>query len=303
MDALEFAGHKSGYVAVVGKPNVGKSTLVNALIGHKVAITSAKPQTTRKRILGILSQDDAQILFLDTPGIHQPQRALSRFMMSEVDAALGDCDAILFVVDVCYLPDDDDRRVAERIQNLPQPKLMALNKSDAVDPRRLVENVNALEALLGAKLETNAMLTSATRGDNLNKMSAMLLDVLKDGPKFYPPDQVTDQTERALAAEFIREQALKFLEQEVPHGVVVVIEEWQTRKNGKVYIGATIFVERDSQKGILIGKGGEMLKKIGSRARKEIEHELGAKVFLELWVKTRDKWRDNEREVERFLSQ
>jgi GTP-binding protein Era len=147
------------------------------------------------------------------------------------------------------------------------------------------------------------MLTSATRGDNLNKMSAMLLDVLKDGPKFYPPDQVTDQTERALAAEFIREQALKFLEQEVPHGVVVVIEEWQTRKNGKVYIGATIFVERDSQKGILIGKGGEMLKKIGSRARKEIEHELGAKVFLELWVKTRDKWRDNEREVERFLSQ
>jgi GTP-binding protein Era len=319
--------HKSGYVAVMGKPNVGKSTLVNALVGRKVAIVSPKPQTTRRRILGILSRDDAQILFVDTPGIHQPKHALNRYMMREVEYALGDCDEILFVVDVSRKPDDDDRRVAERIAACPQPKIMAMNKADRLDPRDVVENVAAYEALLpttddrsfdpstGSGLRAGSttdnafsilnspfsILTSATRGDNLDKLLKMLIATLPEGPEYYPREQYTDQTEHILAAEFIREQALRFLEQEIPHGIAVSIEEWQPRKNGMIYIAATIFVERESQKGILIGKGGDMLKKIGSNARKEIERELGQKVYLELWAKVREGWRRDEALVERFM--
>jgi len=294
---------------VVGKPNVGKSTLINALVGRKVAITSSKPQTTRKRILGILTDDDAQILFVDTPGVHQPKQALNRYMMREVEAALDDCDAILFVTDVSRMPTDEDLRVAERIAKLPQPKVLAMNKADALDPRSVVEHVAAHENLLpspsgrevGGEGADSSMLTSGTRGDNLDKLLAMIVAALSEGPAYYDPGQVTDQTERVLAAEFVREQALRFLEQEVPHGIAVSIDEWQPRKNGVLYIGATIYVERESQKGILIGKGGEMLKKIGANARKEIERELGVKVFLELWAKVREGWRSNDALVERFV--
>ncbi len=294
--------HKSGYIAVVGKPNVGKSTLVNALIGAKVAITSPKPQTTRKRVLGILSLEDAQLLFVDTPGIHIPKRALGQYMMREVDAALSDCDVVLFVTDITTPPDAADRIVAERIAPLTAPKILALNKSDKVDPVSLIDHVNAYEALLpGARLEVNAMLTSAARGDNLDKLRAMLIAPLAAGPAYYPPDQVTDQSERALAAEFVREQALRLLEQEVPHGVMVAIEEWTQRKNGVVFVAAVIYVERESQKGILIGKRGAMLKEIGQQARREIERELGVKVYLELYVKVREAWRESERDVRGFL--
>ena len=325
--ARESETHRSGFVAVIGKPNTGKSTLVNALIGHKVAITSDKPQTTRRRILGILTQDEVQIVFVDTPGIHQARQALNRYMMSEVDEALGDCDAILFVVDVSRPPADDDRRIAERIVGMKQPKIVALNKSDVLDPRDVVANVAAYEALLpagayaAAPAATEAvrqsmadampssslastpvtMLTSATRGDNLDKLLAMIVAALPLGPQYFPDDQATDQTQHMLASEFIREQALRLLEQEVPHGVAVSIDEWQLRSADLVYIAATIYVERDSQKGILIGKGGAMLKKIGANARREIEHELGTKVFLELWVKVRKGWRKDDVLVRRFL--
>jgi GTP-binding protein Era len=313
--------HRSGYVAVVGKPNVGKSTLVNALIGHKVAIVSPKPQTTRRRILGILTRPEAQILFLDTPGIHEPKQALNRYMMREVQAALTDCDVILFVTDVSRLPTEDDRRVAERIGRLPQPKLMAMNKADLLDPRQVVEHVAAHEALLPANSdavsqadEANrpssvedvfrpgaAMLTSGVRGDNLEKLLAMLLGALPNGPRYFPAGQITDQHEYILVAELVREQALHFLEQEVPHSVAVAIDDWQRRPNGVLYIAATIYVERESQKGILIGKGGQMLKKIGSAARQEIERALGHKVFLELWAKVRPGWRRDELLVARLL--
>ncbi len=318
------ADHRSGYVAVVGKPNVGKSTLVNALIGHKVAIISPKPQTTRRRILGILTREDAQVLFLDTPGIHEPKQALNRYMMREVDAALKDCDAILFVTDVSRPPTDEDRRVSERIARLPQPKLLAMNKADLLDPRDVVEHVAAHEALLpqperdeaedAAEREESkderstifdarrAMLTSGTRGDNLERLLSMILKVLPYGPRYFPAGQVTDQNERFLAAEFVREQALHFLEQEVPHGIAVAIEEWEPRRNGVLYIAATVYVERESQKGILIGKGGEMLKKIGANARKEIERELGTKVYLELWAKVRPGWRRDDTWVSRLMA-
>ena len=305
VDGELSATHRSGFVAVVGKPNVGKSTLVNALIGHKVAITSNKPQTTRRRILGILTRDDLQILFVDTPGIHQAKQALNRYMMSEVDEALSDCDAILFVVDVSHPPSDDDQRVAEWINSMPQPKIMAMNKSDTLDPRAVVANVAAYEMLVDNTSvtghESRAMLTSATRGDNLDKLLVMVIAVMPLGPEYFPGDQATDQTERMLASEFIREQALRLLEQEVPHGIAVAIEEWQPRPNDVIYIAATIYVERDSQKGILIGKGGAMLKTIGVHARKEIQRELNTKVFLELWVKVREGWRKDDMLVRRFL--
>ena len=316
-------GHRSGYVAVVGKPNVGKSTLINAIVGRKVAITSSKPQTTRRRILGILTREDAQILFIDTPGIHEPKQALNRYMMREVESALDDCDAVLFVTDVSHLPNDEDRRVAQRVAGMKQPVIQALNKADVLDPRHVVENVAAHEALLampdeeseiadaaskaieeGSPFEIRkpAILTSASRGDNIDKLLGLLIANLAEGPAYYDTGQYTDQTEHILAAEFVREQALRYLEQEVPHGIAVTIDEWQPRKNGMIYIGATIFVERDSQKGILIGKGGEMLKQIGSGARKEIERELNAKVFLELWAKVREGWRKDDSLIERFLN-
>lgn len=298
-------GHRAGYIAVVGRPNVGKSTLVNALIGHKVAIVSKKPQTTRRRILGILSNEQAQILFVDTPGVHRPQQALNKHMMREVTAALEDCDAILFVVDVSEPPNKEDERVAEMILKRPAPKFLALNKSDRLDAVDVMEHTRLYESLLGepsTRPETDKwMLTSGTRGDNLDKLRQMLIAALPAGPEFYPAEQYTDQTERMLAAEFVREQTLHFLQQEVPHAVAVSVDEYTQRNAKTVYIAATIFVERDTQKGILIGSGGQMLKKIGAEARKAIEAEVNANVFLELWVKVREKWRDDERAVAELI--
>ncbi|MEO7703191.1 MAG: GTPase Era [Thermoflexales bacterium] len=291
--------HRSGYVAVVGRPNVGKSTLVNALVGRKVAIVSPKPQTTRRRILGVLSRPDAQILFLDTPGIHQPREALNRFMMREAEAALGDCDAILFVVDVSEALGPADKHVMARITESRQPKFLALNKADRLDPRYVVEHVRQYQELFGGEVST--MLTSGTRGDNLDKLLDMMVAVLPEGPEYYPSDQHTDQTQHIMAAEYIREQALIHLNEEVPHAVACVVDEWEPRKKGGLYVVATIYVERDSQKGILIGKGGAMLKKIGAGARKSIEEDTGSRVFLELWVKVRDSWRHDETWVDRLV--
>jgi GTP-binding protein Era len=295
------AEHRSGYVAVVGKPNVGKSTLVNALVGHKVAIVSPKPQTTRRRIMGILTREDAQIIFVDTPGMHEPKYALNKYMMREVENALSDCDAILFVVDVSTPPDDDDRRVAERLQGMPQPKVMALNKADLVEPNNVIAHTESYQQLLGSE---NSMLTSGVeiRRENLDELTAMLVAELPNGPEFYPPDQYTDQPEKVLAAELIREQALRFLEQEVPHALAVSVDDYALRPNNTTFISATIYVERDSQKGILIGRGGGMLKRIGMESRHEIERMLGQKVYLELWVKVREAWRRDEGAVDELMS-
>ncbi len=301
MDELNFPlGHRSGYVAVVGKPNVGKSTLVNALVGHKVAITSPKPQTTRRRIMGILTRDDAQVIFLDTPGFHDPKTALNQYMMREVEGALSDCDAILFVVDITTPPDAADVTVVQRIKNMNRPIVIALNKADIVDPTRVGEHTAMYQAILDSE---NTMLTSgvAIRQENMNEMLQMLITQLPIGPEFYPPDQYTDQPEKILSAELIREQALHFLEQEVPHAIAVAVDQYASRPNNMLYISATIFVERESQKGILIGKGGTMLKRIGTESRREIERELGSKVFLELWVKVRPAWRRDDGAVSEFL--
>ena len=289
------AEHRSGFVAVVGRPNVGKSTLMNAYLGQKVAIVSPRPQTTRNRLLGILTRPDAQIVFVDTPGIHEPQHKLGKYLVETAYEAIPGADVILFTVDLSEMPTAADRStariLAERTQS---PVILALNKMDRTTPAQLEAHVNAYNAL-GEYADW--MLISATRGDNLDKLLEMVRERLPVGPRYYPPDQVTDQQERFLAAELIREQILHRTRQEVPHGVAVVVEEFTERRPDLTYIGATIFVDRDTHKGIIIGSRGDMLKQIGQGARVDVERLLGHRVYIELWVKTRKKWRQDEQEL------
>ncbi len=281
--------HRSGFVAVVGRPNVGKSTLVNAYVGQKVAIVSHKPQTTRNRIRGILTRPDVQIVFVDTPGIHDPLHKLGEYMVKAAQDAVPDVDVVLFLVDVSVPPTDEDRIVAGFLnQRCRAPVIMVLNKMDQLPPDKVQPHT---EQYLALAAYADWMMISATQGDNLSKLLDQVIESLPLGPRFYPEGQVTDVTERFIAGELIREQVLRLLHQEVPHAVAVVVEQFKEREAGVTYVAATIYVERDSQKGIVIGAGGQMLKKIGIAARQEIERMVGTKVFLELWVKVRDKWR------------
>ncbi|MBC7264879.1 MAG: GTPase Era [Chloroflexi bacterium] len=288
-------GHRSGFVAVIGAPNVGKSTLINAYLGQKIAIVSPKPQTTRNRILGILTRPDAQVIFVDTPGIHRPLHALGKVMVETARQTIPDADVILFVVDVSVMPTTEDRLIADLLANSKHgPVVLTLNKMDLLRPEDVKKHTDAYFAL-GAFADW--MLISATRAENLDKLMERIVTLLPEGPRYYPPDQVTDQTERFIAAELIREQVLRFTHQEVPHAVAVSIEEFKERHENLLYISATIYVEKDSQKGILIGQKGAMLKRIGQAAREEIERMTGSKVYLELWVKVWEKWR---RDVDRL---
>jgi len=290
--------HRSGFVAVVGKPNVGKSSLMNAYLGQKVAIVSSKPQTTRRRLLGILTRPEAQIIFVDTPGIHQPRHKLGEFMVYTAARAIPDADEILFVVDVSRLPDDEDRRIAELISKQARvPVILALNKVDLLSADKVQPHSDAYLELVE---QDDWMLLSATRGDNLDKLLESIITHLPPGPRYYPEEQVTDQTMRALAAELIREQVLHFTHQEVPHAVAVLVDEFKERSADLTYIYATIIVERESQKRILLGEGGRMIKRIGTAARQEIERLLGTRVYLELWVKVWKKWRKDEADLRRL---
>jgi GTP-binding protein Era len=290
--------HRSGFVAVVGRPNVGKSTLMNAYLGQKIAIVSEKPQTTRNRLLGILTRHDAQIIFVDTPGIHAPLHKLGEIMVQTAVRAIPDADIVLFMVDASVSPLGEDVLVADAIRELGEelPVVMALNKIDLLPPS---ESPYA-EAYL-ALLQPAAWLpVSAIRGDNRDELLALIIAHLPPGPRYYPEDQITDQQTRFIAAELIREAALRRLHQEVPYALAVVVDEFKQRSENMTYIGATIFVERDSQKGIVIGQGGRTLKDIGKAARTEIEKLVDTRVFLELWVKVRPKWRKNEDELRRL---
>jgi GTPase len=307
-------GFRSGFVAIVGKPNVGKSTLLNALLGQKISIVSAKPQTTRDRLLGILTSETAQVIFIDTPGIHAPKNSLGQFMVTTAATAIGEADVIVFMVDLTEMPDQNDRRIAEALRDRSATRsvILALNKmDDLIPPDRMKAHVEAYWSLAPtapgqeppAPREPTTwdwIMLSATRGDNRQELLDKIVAALPEGPLYYPEDQITDKQERDIAAELIREQVLLHLKQEVPHSVAVVVEQYDERKGGTVHIAATIYVERDSQKGILIGSGGQMLKQISADARHSIQRLLDCKVYLEVWVKVRKNWREDEREIRRM---
>ena len=279
---------KCGFIALMGFPNVGKSTLLNRLVGEKLAITSPKPQTTRSRLLGIVNLPEAQFLFLDTPGMLDPKGALNATLVAAALNALSEADVVVWLVEP-RLPDPDDRVLLPQLRQLDRPLVVAINKIDTVAKPRLLPLISAYHELFpGAPI----IPLSALMGDGAPELTAEILKLLPTSPPLYPPDQETDSTERFLVAELIRERVLHHTSEEVPHAVAVQVEEFdESRRPHLVRIRAVIFVERNSQKGILIGKQGRMLKTVGAEARGEIEALLGAKVFLELWVKVWKNWR------------
>ncbi len=292
--------HRSGFVAVIGRPNVGKSTLMNAILGEKIAIVSPKPQTTRLRQLGILTRDDAQLIFVDTPGIHRPRTPLGEFMVSVAVDALKDADVVLFVVDASERPTSEDEQIAELVRKAEgvTPVLMVLNKIDLVaSPEQLDAHVALFRAMVPF---ADWVTTVAKEGKGADEVLARMIAALPPGPRYFPADQLSDTAVRDIVAEMIREKVLLNLEQEVPHGVATEVNEFTERNERLTYVGATIYVERDSHKGIVIGKQGQMLKIISQQAREEIEQFLGTKVYLELWVKVLKNWRRDDKALRRL---
>ena len=292
------ADHRSGFVAVVGRPNVGKSSMLNAYLGQKIAIVSSKPQTTRNRLLGVLTLDGAQVIFFDTPGIHKPLHKLGETMVEAASQTIPDADVVLFVVDASVSPRPDDLLVADAIRQRAAglPVILVLNKIDLLSPADTLD----AEPFLQLVSPTAWLPISATRGDNRVQLLDLIIQQLPMGPRYYPEDVVTDQQTRFIVAELIREAALNKLREEVPHSLAVVTNEFKERREDMVYVSATLFVERDTQKGIVIGQGGKMLKAIGQAARKEIELLLETRVYLELHVKVRTNWRKREDDIRRL---
>jgi GTP-binding protein Era len=302
--------HRSGFVAVIGRPNVGKSTLLNRLLEQKIAITSPKPQTTRDQLLGILTLENAQILFLDTPGIHRPEHKLGAYMVGVAEETIEDADVVLWLVDASELPTDEDQAVADILVRMARKRqlntlVLGLNKIDrpldeeTVAARReqylaLLEPEEGARRSVAAAAVQEVVAFSALTGEGIPALVETLRLLLPFGPRYYPDDQVTDLQTRFIAAELIREQVLRLLQQEVPHSVAVVVDEFEERSPDLTYIRAVIYVERPTQKGIVLGQGGAMIKKIGQAARPEIEELVGTRVYLELWVKVWEKWRRRE---------
>lgn len=284
--------HRSGFVAIIGRPNVGKSTLLNALLGQKIAAVSPRPQTTRKRQLGILTTENAQVVFVDTPGLHNAKHKLGEFLNQEAQEALDGVDLILWLVDASNEPTEEDIQIGGMLNNVAKrtPRLLVLNKIDALKADEESGREKTYSDLLsGAPVKK----VSAAKRIGLDEMLETLISLLPERPAEYPEDQITDVYEKEIAGDLIREACLLQLRDEVPHSLAVRVDEFKERENGMAYIAATIFVERESQKGIVIGEGGRMMKSIGSAARKQIEEMGGRKVFLELRVKVEKDWRDN----------
>lgn len=285
---------KSGFVTVIGRPNVGKSTLINSIVGQKVAIVSNKPQTTRNKITAIYADDVSQIVFVDTPGIHNPKNKLGAVMVKSAYSALSDMDAVIFMVDASK--DITDENIIKRLQTVKVPMILAINKIDIVPKEKLL---GIIAKYSGFCSFDEVIPISAQKKDGVKLLVDTIRKFLPYGPKYYPDDQVTDQPERQIVSEMIREKILRFLLQEVPHGTAVEITAMKNEKD-ICKINATIYVEKPGHKMILIGKGGEMIKKIGTSARIEIEKFLDKKVHLELWVKVKDDWRNNEAQIRNF---
>lgn len=292
-------GHKSGIVAIVGRPNVGKSTLINAFLQQKIAIVTPRPQTTRTRQLGILTGQLSQIILVDTPGIMTPRHKLDEFMLETATEVLEDADVIVWLVDSGVPPGSGDEGIAEQLKALDGQAtvILAMNKSDLLAPADVLPRTEAYRALLPG---ADWILISATNGNGLEELLGMIVESLPEGPRLYPADQITDTYTRDIAAELIREQVMLQLRDEIPHGAAVKVDEFKERPNDVIYIHATIFVEKDSHKRILIGSKGSMLRRLGTAARKEIEALVERKVFLELWVKVEPKWRRNARALKRL---
>jgi len=334
VDEILPPGHRSGFISIIGRPNVGKSTLLNHFLGQKIAIISPKPQTTRNRLLGILNFPStlhaelsavcppAQLIFVDTPGIHLPQHKLGEFLVAAAKEAIPDADVVIWLVDGSEPPNETDKLVADMLHQakLKVPVIMVLNKVDillAESERQLWLNLpgwadlspaereqtlfnNTSQPFLALYPATSWLPISALKGNNRDNLLKQIIDMLPLGPRYFPEDQVTDQQLRFIAGEMIREAALYNLEHEVPHSLAIVVDEYKERSEQLTYIGATIIVERDTHKKIVIGKEGRTLKQIGQRARREIESLTGTKVFLELWVKVSPHWRAKASELERL---
>lgn len=282
---------KSGFVAIVGRPNVGKSTLLNRIVGQKIAIMSDKAQTTRNKIQGVYTTDTAQIVFIDTPGIHKPKHRLGDYMVEAAYSALHEVEVVLFMVAADQKRGKGDDMIIERLKKLNVPVYLVINKIDKIHPNDLLEQIDDFKAQMDF---AQIIPISATQGNNFETLMSELEKSMPSGPQYFPEDQITDHPEYFVVSELIREKILQLTRDEVPHSVAVVIDSMKRKHDEKVQIQATIIIERDSQKGIIIGKGGSMLKKIGTQARKDIEKLLGDKVYLELWVKVQKDWRDKQ---------
>lgn len=284
--------YKSGFITLIGRPNVGKSTLMNHLIGQKIAITSSKPQTTRNRIQTVLTEERGQIIFLDTPGIHKAKNKLGEYMVNVAERTLKEVDVVMWLVEPTTFIGAGEQHIAEQLKKVNTPVILVINKIDTVKKEELLAVIAAYREVYDFK---EIIPVSALKGENADHLVDVLFSYLEEGPMFYDEDTITDQPERQIVAELIREKALRLLSDEIPHGIAVSIERMKERKKGNLMdIDATIICERDSHKGIIIGKQGAMLKKIGTKARIEIENLLDIKVNLQIWVKVKKDWRDSD---------
>jgi GTPase len=292
-------GYKSGFISIIGRPNVGKSTFLNRVIGQKIAIMSDKPQTTRNKIQGVLTLDDTQMVFIDTPGIHKPKHKLGDFMMKVAQNTLKEVDLILFMVNAEEGFGRGEEFILEKFQTINTPIFLVINKIDQIHPDELLPLIESYKEKYPFK---EIVPISALEGNNVERLLEQIKVYLPEGPQYYPADQVTDHPERFIITELIREKALHLTREEIPHSLAVVLDKIERQKGGKdiIHVMATVIVERDSQKGIIIGKQGGMLKEIGKRARVDIENLLGSKVFLELWVKVQKDWRNKMSQLRDF---
>ncbi|GEK35224.1 GTPase Era [Kurthia sibirica] len=289
---------KSGFISIIGRPNVGKSTFLNHVIGQKIAIMSDKPQTTRNKVQGVLTTDDAQMIFIDTPGIHKPKHKLGEFMLKVSKNALREVEVIMFMINAEQKLGAGDQYVMEMLKGSKTPVFLVVNKIDKIHPDDLLKKIEEYRHEFDF---AEVIPISALEGRNVDSLLATIKKYLPQGPQYYPADQVTDHPERFIISEMIREKVLHLTRDEIPHSVAVEIEKIKVdEETGRVHVMASIIVERDSQKGIIIGKKGSMLKEVGTRARKDIENLLGSKVFLELWVKVQKDWRDRSSQLKDY---
>src|SRR5699024_1047299 len=280
---------KSGFVTLIGRPNVGKSTLLNNIIGQKITIISDKAQTTRNKIQGIYTTEDSQVVFIDTPGIHKPKHKLGQFMVDSAVSTINEVDVVLFVVNVSQKLGPGDRFIMEKLATTDTPVFLILNQIDQVHPNDLLPIIDQYRAEFDF---AEIIPTSALQGQNIEELLKTIKSYLPEGPQFYPEDQISDHPEYFIISELIREKVLHLTKEEVPHSVAVVTDKVERDGEGKVHVFASIIIERKSQRGIISGKGGKMLKRIGTMARKDIEKLLGDKIYLELWVKVQKGWRN-----------